>query len=193
MTWLWRRPESRDLRVRGINEPAGFADFYESTYPSVLRYLAHQTGDGQVALDLTAEAYAKAFEKRALFRGTTSEEALGWIWAIVRNELNMYWRKKRVELAAVDSLGLPRPAADDAELARIDDLLAAERGRGLIWEAFDDLPADQQRVIHMHVIEERDHAEIAAQLGVSTDVVRARLSRGLRRLAINSALMDMDG
>lgn len=174
----------------GISEPGGFASFYEDTYPGVLRYLAHKTGDPQVALDLTAEAYAKAFEKRGRFRGGTREEAMGWVWAIARNELRMYWRTRSVELSAVERLQLPRPAADDAELARIDELLASEQQTVPLREALDELPANQQDVIRMHVIEERDHAEIARELAVSTDVVRARLSRGLRRLAASSTLMD---
>jgi len=178
---------------RGISEPAGFASFYEETYPSVLRYLAHKTVDVQVALDLTGEAYAKAFEKRDRFRGSTREEALGWVWAIASNELKMYWRTLAVELSAVERVQLPREAADDTELARIDELLAAERDRGPLREALDELPTDQQDVIHMYVIEERDHAEIAQELAVSTDVVRARLSRGLRRLAASSTLTDRDG
>lgn len=165
-----------------------FARFYAHTYPSVLRYLTHQAGDAHVAIELTAEAYAKAFEKRERFRGSTMEEALGWVWAIARNELKMYWRHRAVELGALERLELPRLDSDDAELARIDDLLAAERERVPLRGALEELPVDQQDVIQMHVIEEREHAEIAVELGVSTDVVRARLSRGLRRLADNSTL-----
>jgi RNA polymerase sigma factor (sigma-70 family) len=184
---LWSRTGSPQGLER-ISEPTSFARFYERTYPAVLRYLARQTDDAQVAIELTAESYAKAFEKRERFRGSTTEEALGWVWAIARNELKMYWRGRAVELAALERLELPRPDPDDAELTRIDDLLAAERERGPLRQALKELPTGQQEVIQMHVIEERDHAEIAALLGVSTDVVRARLSRGLRRLATNSTL-----
>ena len=183
MTRLWRRATSRWGPERGISEADGFASFYEDTYPAVLRYLVHKTGLAQVALDLTAETYAKAFENRGRFRGSTREEALGWVWAIARNELRMYWRTRSVELSAVDRLQLPRPAADDAELGRIDELLAIEQQAGPLRAKVDELPANQQAVIRMHVIEERDHAEIARMLAVSTDVVRARLSRGLRKLA----------
>ena len=186
----WRRRTGSRRGPEGISEPIGFAHFYEQTYPSVLRYLAHQTGNAQIAIELTAEAYAKAFEKRDRFRGTTPEEAHGWLWAIARNELKMYWRNRGVELAAIERLQLPRPEPDDAELARIDDVLTAERERGPLRQALNELPGDQQDVIHMHVIEEREHAEIAAELGVSTDVVRARLSRGLRRLAASNALAE---
>jgi RNA polymerase sigma-70 factor (ECF subfamily) len=187
---LWRLAASLRGPERGISEAEGFSSFYEDTYPGVLRYLAHKTGDAQVALDLTAEAYTKAFEKRGRFRGSTREEALGWVWAIARNELRMYWRTRSVELSAVERLEQPRPAADDAELARIDELLAIEQQAARLQEALDELPSNQQDVIRMHVIEERDHAEIARELAVSTDVVRARLSRGLRRLAASMRLTE---
>jgi RNA polymerase sigma factor (sigma-70 family) len=184
----WRRRIGSRQGPECIIEPEGFAHFYARTYPALLRYLARRTQDAQVAIELTAETYAKAFEKRERFRGSTTQEAAGWVWAIAHNELRMYWRTRAVELAALERTQLPRPEPDDAELARIDDLLAAERERGPLREALEKLPADQQDVIQMHVIEEREHAEIAAELGVSTDVVRARLSRGLRRLAASDSL-----
>lgn len=179
---MWRRTGSH-RETEDISGHAEFARFYERTYPSLLRYLVHLTGDGHLAIELTAEAYAKAFEKRHRFRGSTREEAIGWVWAIARNEVRMHWRGRAVELAAIERLQLPRPAPDDAELARIDDLLTAERDAAPVIGALHELPKDQQDVIRMHVIDELEHSEIAAILGVSADVVRARVSRGLRRLA----------
>jgi DNA-directed RNA polymerase specialized sigma24 family protein len=38
------------------------------------------------------------------------------------------------------------------------------------------------------IVAERDYADLALELGVSQDVVRARVSRGLRALAATSGL-----
>ena len=43
--------------------------------PRMLRYFAGQTRDPQAAFDLTAEAFAKAYEKRRDFRGTGHDQA----------------------------------------------------------------------------------------------------------------------
>jgi RNA polymerase sigma-70 factor (ECF subfamily) len=175
----------------GFSEREGFAQLYEQSLPSVLRYLTRETGHREIASDLAAEAYAKAFEKRDRFRGGTDEEARGWLWAIARNELRMYRRNRRSERGALKRLQ-PGPDWDDTELARIDETVTAEGDRESLSAALSELSADQQAVIRMHVIEEQDYSAIASELGVSSDVVRARLSRGLRRLGANGRLAGGD-
>jgi RNA polymerase sigma-70 factor (ECF subfamily) len=179
--------------VQSRAQPEVFASLYSELSPSILRFFAHRTRDGQVALDLTAETFAKAFENRARFRGSSSGEAAGWLWTIARNELKMYWRSKNVELAAIRRLGLSRHEASDDELHRIDELVTLEGARGKISEAFDALSPDQQEAIRMHVIDELEYEEIADRLELSNAVVRARVSRGLRRLASSAALENVQG
>jgi hypothetical protein len=48
---------------------------------------ARRTLDPEVALDLTAETFAEAFEHRHRLRGSTEREALGWLWAIADHQL----------------------------------------------------------------------------------------------------------
>ncbi len=174
-------------------QPEVFASLYSELSPAILRYFAHQTRDAQVALDLTAETFAKAFENRARFRGSSGGEAAGWLWTIARNELRMYWRSRNVELAAIRRLGINRPEASDDELQRIDELVTLEGARGKISEAFAALSPDQQEAIRMHVIDELEYEEIADRLALSNDVVRARVSRGLRRLASSAAIENAQG
>ena len=49
--------------------------------------------------------------------------------------------------------------------------------------AYSVLEATQRDALHLRVIEERSYEEIALQLGISQQTVRARVSRGLRALA----------
>jgi RNA polymerase sigma-70 factor (ECF subfamily) len=144
-----------------------------------------------VALDLTAETFAKAFENRARFRGSSGGEAAGWVWTIARNELRMYWRSRNVELAAMRRLGLSRHEASQDELHRIDDLVTLEAASGKISEAFAALSHDQQQAIRMHVIDELEYEEIADRLALSNAVVRSRVSRGLRQLASCAAIENV--
>ena len=46
------------------------------------------------------------------------------------------------------------------------------------------LPEEHRLALRMRVVEERGYDELAQELGVSQDVVRARVSRGLRTLAV---------
>ena len=164
-------------------DPEAFGAVYAELAPKVLRFFAYRTRHGQVSLDLTAETFAKAFESRLAFRGHGDQQAAGWVWRIARTELAMYWRHRAVELAAISRLGCDRPVADDDGLRRIEDLAIVEPAGDLLDGLYGELSDDQREVIGLHVLDELGHQEIAERLGLSNDVVRARISRGLRLLA----------
>ncbi len=44
-------------------------------------FLARRTADPEVALDLWGETFAQAVAGRRRYRGTTDEEAAGWLYA----------------------------------------------------------------------------------------------------------------
>ena len=185
----------RFARTQATHAP--FADFYDAMAPAVLRFFAKRTRDAERAFDLTAETFAKAFEKREQFRGSTDVEAAAWLWSIARNELGRYHRRRSVELAALQRLGLERPAPTDAELREVEELTASEEAREQVERAMARLPPEQQEVLRMRFIDEMAYAEIAARLGVSCEVVRARVSRARRALQDNAhlraAARELDG
>ena len=162
--------------------PEPFADVYDELSESVLGFFAARVRDSQAAFDLTAGTFAKAFEKRHAFRGGTELQVAAWIWSIARNELAMYRRRRRVEVAAMQRLGLERPVLSDEQLREIEALGATEQAREQVRSALSVLPAEQQEVMRMRFVEDRSYREIANVLGVSHEVVRARASRALRRL-----------
>jgi RNA polymerase sigma-70 factor (ECF subfamily) len=49
------------------------------------------------------------------------------------------------------------------------------------------LSPDQAYAVQQRIVVERGYDDLAAELGVSEDVVRARVSRGLRALAAGTA------
>ncbi|MCW3029117.1 MAG: polymerase sigma factor [Solirubrobacterales bacterium] len=190
MTAGRRRSELGTLGVlaRSRSSPDAFADFYEQISPSVLRFFARQTRDGQTAFELLAETFSKAFEKRADFRGTTDEQAAAWLWSIARHELARCRRSRSVEMSALRRLGLERPAPSEDELRQMEWLIAIEDIRREIWAALDTLPPDQREVIKLRFVDELSNQEIAERLAVSAEVVRARASRGLRALGASEQL-----
>ena len=66
----------------------------------------------------------------------------------------------------------------DEDLQRIDELVS-DRDSLLLLEG---LTGDQRSAVVGRVIEERDYAELAAELECSEMVVRQRVSRGLRAM-----------
>lgn len=71
--------------------------------------------------------------------------------------------------------------AEDIE--RAETLIDLEAVGRAVSAAFGELGAEQREALRLRVIEGRSYEEIAGLLDCSRDVVRARVSRGLRRLA----------
>jgi RNA polymerase sigma-70 factor (ECF subfamily) len=178
----FRRRRELGFLASSRGSPHAFADFYEAISPSVLRFFANQTRYPQAAFDLTAETFAKAFEKRRDFRGASNEQAAAWVWAIARSELARFRRSRSVEFAALTRLKLERPDPSDTELQEVERLTTSEEARLHLRRALGALPADQREVVRLRFLEFLGYEEIAARLGVSTDVARARTSRALKTL-----------
>lgn len=150
--------------------------------PTVLQYFARRTSDYQRAFDLTAETFAKAYEKRQDFRGESEGEAAGWLWSIAKNELAHFYRGRSYEAATIARLELERPRPSDEELHEIERMITMAEARPHVEAALTLLPPDQQAVIQMRFVEDLDYQDIAERIGVSRAVVRARCSRALRVL-----------
>lgn len=156
------------------------AALYEEESELLLRYLMRRTFDAQVAVDLLAETFAVAYETRERFRGES--EPRTWVFAIANNLLAEFFRSGNAEKRAANRIGMTVPAVDDDELRRIEDLAETAGLRGAIAEGVRALPVDQREAIELRVVQERGYADVASVLGVSEQVARARVSRGLRKL-----------
>jgi RNA polymerase sigma-70 factor (ECF subfamily) len=170
------------LLRKAHSDPDAFADFYDAYANQVLVFIARRVLDGEVALDLMSETFAKALERRRQFRGDSAEEEQAWLFAIARSELSHYWRRGRVERQALQRVMVDVPALTDRDLERIEELAGVSGIAGELGEAMADLPADQRRAVELRVVEDLGYEDLARVLDVSQQTARARVSRGLRRL-----------
>lgn len=170
--------------MRAQLDVAAVAGLYDELSQRLLVYFTRRTYDGEVALDLTAETFARVMAGRGKFRGGTHQEALGWVWGIARRVLGDYFESGRVEQRALRRLGLQPPAATDDEIARIEELAELGELRTAVAAALEDLAADQREALRLRVVDELGYGTIARRLGISEPTARARVSRGLKRLAL---------
>ena len=178
-----RRSIDGPLLRRSVDDPAAFGDFYRAYVDRVVVYFARRTLEAESALDLTGETFAVALERRAQFRGATRREEQGWLFAIARNQLARFWERGEVERNALTRLGCDPPGAGAAELEWVERVADLPSLRTSVRSALDGLPTDQAYAVTARVVEARDYAELAGELEVSEQVVRARVSRGLRAMA----------
>jgi RNA polymerase sigma factor (sigma-70 family) len=159
-------------------------ELYERMSGALLVFFARRAFDGEVALDLTAETFARVLESRRRFRGRDDREAVSWVWGIARNVLGEYFKRGRVERRALRRVGLAPPAVSDEEIERIEQLAGVDELRSAVAEALGELGDDQRHALRLRVVEELEYPLVARRLGVSEATARARVSRGLRRLAV---------
>lgn len=158
-------------------------------------FLTRRVLDVEVALDLMSETFAVALERRRSFRGATREEEIGWLYAIARTQLSRFWRSGAIELRALKRLGLEGAQLSDPEIERVERLAGVGDLATKVNGALSGLPAEQQEAIRLRVIDELDYSAIAERVGISEPAARARVSRGLRALAVemdaNESAEDM--
>lgn len=157
----------------------GDAEAYDTLVSKYLRRVVSIawsiTRNAHDAEDLAQEAFVKAYQNIGRFR---PGESFGpWIGRIVTNlafDVMKHRRRFRHE-----DLGETRPAArrDDADVAAVSNDIGAR-----IDAAIESLPEMQRLVARLHLVEEMEHAEIAAVLDLSEGTVRSHLSHARAKL-----------
>lgn len=157
-------------------------DLYDAHAEPLLRFLTRRTLDAQIAVDLVAESFAVAYEKRSKFKGNPQTDAPAWLFGIAKNLLNDFFRSGSAERRAMQRIGVPGVEVSDEEALRIEQLAGSEFLRSAVAEAISELSAEHRDALRLRVVDELSYPEVAQQLQVTEDVARARVSRGLRKL-----------
>jgi RNA polymerase sigma-70 factor (ECF subfamily) len=174
--------DDSELLRRARVDADAFGVFYRRHARAVYRSLLSACGDPDIALDLTAETFARALQAIGRFRGARVESGRAWIFAIANSLFLQYERERRIEDRARRRLGILEAtrlhADDDSVVARAD--AAASRDR--LADVMHGLPAAQQDVLRLRIEDEATYDEIAVKLGCTAAAARQHASRGMRRL-----------
>ena len=116
-----------------------FETVYRTELPRVYNFFRYRLGDEQLAEDLTAETFEKAWKHREHYRDDLASFST-WLFTIARRVATDYFRKWRptIPLEEMNRLGdlqtLEETAQERAEFAHLSALLArlAERDRELV-------------------------------------------------------------
>jgi RNA polymerase sigma factor (sigma-70 family) len=169
-----------ELLARTGVDAQAFGVFYRRYERPILGYLMARTRNPDVAADLASEVFAAALGAAGSFDpGRGGSSASGWLFTIAHNTLAGSLRRGRVAEQARRRVGALEPLAlDDQDIERVLELRSSESWLDLL----NELPASERDAILGRVVDGRDYAELAGELGCSRLVVRKRVSRGLARL-----------
>jgi RNA polymerase sigma factor (sigma-70 family) len=154
-------------RVPGVKQRE-FTEFYRSDQAACLRAVLVSVGDRQLAEDLVAEAFTRAWT--SWHRVSRHPAPRAWI---VRTALNVRvsrWRRQRREVAW-----------DGAH--EVEDVAAGSSGLDpALLAALRRLPRRQREVLACRVFLDLDTAGTASVLGIAPGTVTAHLSRAVASL-----------
>src|SRR5450432_1532369 len=157
-----RRSDAELLRATRSDGDA-FRALFERHSSRVERWFARQVGDGDVALDLTAETFARALERAGRFRPLVGDSALPWLFGIGANVLRIYWREQRLDRSARERLRVADELrfADGPE-AGYGSLPDARITGAALREALEGLLESQRRAVILRVVDELPYGDLAA-------------------------------
>jgi RNA polymerase sigma-70 factor (ECF subfamily) len=171
------RDQALVLAVAARDE-AAFVILYRRYLPVVLRWCLRETGNRELAADLSSEVFAAALISARRYRPEQGS-VLAWLLGIARNKLLESRRRKRVEDSARRRLRLEPVELTDADLDRVEELASLDEE---ILVLIDGLPVPLRQALAARVLDERSYEEIAAEMRCSQSVVRQRVSRALKSL-----------
>ncbi|MGH2833768.1 MAG: RNA polymerase sigma factor, partial [Solirubrobacteraceae bacterium] len=148
------------LLISGGAEEFGL--LYERRLPLIRGYLRHRVGARpDLVLDLLAETFARALERRAQFdpeRGLV----VTWLLGIAHNLLIDAVRHGRVADESRRRLGIERILVEDAQLELIERDSESDLQRAL-----SALPDEQREALEQRVLQEEPYSIIATRVGCS--------------------------
>lgn len=171
-----------ELIVVSASDPEAFCILYDRWAEPLLAFIYRRVGNPEIAADLLAETFARAFESRAKFRDTGAAGS-AWLYTIASRLVARYYRRKTVELKAVQRLGIAVPQLDHESLAAFERIAESAPGAGVSMSAaIDQIPPGEREAVHLRVVEDLEYREIASRLNCSVVAARVRVHRGLARL-----------
>ncbi|ABU57097.1 MULTISPECIES: sigma-70 family RNA polymerase sigma factor [Roseiflexus] len=159
---------------------AAFAQIYDRYAQPLYRYIYFRIGDPDLAEDLRAEVFLRAFE------GLDRYEDRGWplsawLYRIARDRTVDVIRRRRLrQTVPLESWGGACEGPDHEVVMRLDH---EELRRHLC-----DLTDDQRQVLYLRFMVDLPIQEVAQRLGRSEGAVKALQHRGLQSLARRLAL-----
>jgi RNA polymerase sigma-70 factor, ECF subfamily len=152
-----------------------FEALYRSSRDDLFAYAAGLLRDRSAAEEVTAQAFERAYRRRASFdprRGTRR----AWLFGIARNAALDELRRRRRQANLLAEPG-DEPAVDAAE-----ELAEAALRRSAIRVAIAALPARERELVALKYHAGLDNAEIATVLSISESNAGTRLHRVIEKL-----------
>jgi RNA polymerase sigma factor (sigma-70 family) len=161
-------------------------EVYRAHHPALLRFLRARTGSLDEARDVAQEAFRKLLE---LERLDDVSFLAGFLWKTAQN-IVIDRQRHRANRRRLDPIALFEPTK---QFPSPESWLDAQQRLKIIDRAIDRLTPMCRSVFVLRIMHERAPDEVAAELGISTRLVRQLAARGLEYVQSVMAEAEADG
>lgn len=154
-------------------DKSAFDEFFRRHSPMVLSYLAARLSAKAEAEEVLQEVFFRIHYH--ILKYDPNQNALGWVFAIAKNCLFDWLRKKKRQKDVL--LDWEEHQKRGREVAAFQS-----KAKESLWELFERLSLKDQGLLWKRFFKEKSFAELASELQISEAGVRQRVSRILRKL-----------
>jgi len=181
-----RNYEEQQIIQRVLSgEKNAFEELVIANQKNVFNLAIKLVGDWNDALDISQEAFIKAFQQLGSFRAESRFAV--WMYKLTYNLCIDFLRKKKrtatTSLSYEDDNGktIDIEVADHRSLP--ENELISQEAQSIIITYINQLNAIHRQVLYMREVTAMSYSEMAIALSLSEGTVKSRLSRARRNLA----------
>ena len=155
-------------------------EYQKNVYNLALR----MTGNAEDAADMAQEAFIKAYNSLASYRGDSRFSV--WLYRIVSNVcldfLRARKRRQTVSLSVVDDEGEETELEISDESASPEKLLERSMTRDAVRRGLQELTPEYRQILILRELQGMSYDEIAETLGLESGTVKSRIFRARKKL-----------
>ncbi|MBL7891372.1 MAG: sigma-70 family RNA polymerase sigma factor [Bacteroidia bacterium] len=156
-------------------DPKKFEPIYKSYYARIVGYVYQRVDSKDLTYEITAQVFYSALNNLSKFKAQGVPFG-AWLFRIAGNELNQWFRKNKAQR----TINIDEEAMDNLK-QEVDERTSANIDKGL-FQALEELEADELELIDMRFFENRPFKEICEITGMGESACKMRIYRILEKL-----------
>lgn len=156
-------------------DPKKFEIIYKLYYARIVGYVYQRVDSKDLTYEITAQVFYSALNNLSKFKAQGVPFG-AWLFRIAGNELNQWFRKNKAQR----TINIDEEAMDNLK-QEVDERTSANIDKGL-FQALEELEADELELIDMRFFENRPFKEICEITGMGESACKMRIYRILERL-----------
>lgn len=156
-------------------DPKKFEIIYKLYYARIVGYVYQRVDSKDLTYEITAQVFYSALNNLSKFKAQGVPFG-AWLFRIAGNELNQWFRKNKAQR----TINIDEEAMDNLK-QEVDERTSANIDKGL-FQALEELEADELELIDMRFFENRPFKEICEITGMGESACKMRIYRILEKL-----------